>query len=212
MKPEISLVIPAYNEARRIGPSVVEFDKYLGASGRTYEIIVVDDGSSDGTYDAVQELLRPHPRVRLIRNFVHQGRGHAARTGVLASRGRLCALADASLSIPAQEFGAALKITGEGHDLVVATYAQQDSVIGRQFGFKLLRGRAARDIFKRCLIDGDRFELEALFLARRCGYSIREMPVNQALPEGLPAPHWLLITLTKMRLRLWWAMGKYKSD
>ena len=205
---QLSVVIPAYNEACRIGPSLQRVWDYLyvnyGAGG--FEIIVVDDGSSDSTVTLVEQF-RSHAReVRLIRLPHNRGKGAAVRVGMLAAIGDAILFSDADLSTPIEEVEGALKLLQEGGDVVIGSRALAESQIltrqtplreslGRLFnrliraflripfrdtqcGFKLFRREAARAVFQRARTDGFAFDVEAILLALQLGYVVREMPVR----------------------------------
>ena len=204
----LSVVIPAYNEARRIGPSLQRVWDYLcvnyGPGG--FEIIVVDDGSSDSTVTLVEEFRSHAPRVRLIRLPHNQGKGAAVRAGMMAANGEAVLFTDADLSTPIEEAEKALKLLMEGADVVIGSRALAGSqilvrqthlreLLGRLFnlllraflripyrdtqcGFKMFRREASRAIFQRAQIDGFTFDVEAILIGQRLGFAVREMPVR----------------------------------
>jgi glycosyltransferase involved in cell wall biosynthesis len=98
--PLLSIIIPCYNEAQRIGPTLVEIERHFAGSGLTYELLVVDDGSTDGTVDLVAARARLNGALRVIGTRPNRGKGHAVRTGALAARGDIVMFTDADLSIP----------------------------------------------------------------------------------------------------------------
>jgi dolichyl-phosphate beta-glucosyltransferase len=205
---ELSVVIPAYNEARRIGPSLRRVKDYLeacyGAGG--FEIIVVDDGSQDRTAAVVDQFAAGASEVSLIRLPHNRGKGAAVRAGMLAASGEAVLVSDADCSTPIEEVDGALTLLAEGTDVVIGSRAVVGSrllvrqtrlreSLGRLFnlllrtclpipyrdtqcGFKLFRREAARAVFQRAQIDGFAFDVEALLLARQLGYTVREMPVR----------------------------------
>jgi glycosyltransferase involved in cell wall biosynthesis len=99
-RPELSVVIPAFNEERRLPPSLRQIEAYLRTSNRRSELIVVDDGSTDGTAATVDQLIREGLRLHLIKHPENRGKGAAVRTGMLAATGRLVLFTDADLSTP----------------------------------------------------------------------------------------------------------------
>jgi dolichyl-phosphate beta-glucosyltransferase len=206
MPPEISVVIPAYNEERRLEPTLRETVDYFRARRRTVEVIVVDDGSRDRTAALTLQLAERTPELRLIRLAANRGKGHAVRTGIVNSTGALVLFADADGATPIGEFERLEAALGTGADVAIgsrALYADGVQVttrsyrrlIGRTFhllvraltvrgfkdtqcGFKLLRAPAAHNLFSRMRMDGFSFDVELLLMAVRHGYRVAEVPVN----------------------------------
>lgn len=174
--------------------------------GGGFEIIVVDDGSSDSTVTLVEQF-RSHAReVWLIRLPHSRGKGAAVRIGMLVAIGDAILFSDADLSTPIEEVEGTLKLLQEGGDLVIGSRALAESQIltrqtplreslGRlfnrliraflgipirdtQYGFKLFRREAARAVFQRARTNGFAFDVEALLLALQLGYVVRELPVR----------------------------------
>ncbi|MBI3846423.1 MAG: glycosyltransferase family 2 protein [Planctomycetes bacterium] len=202
----LSVVIPAYNEAQRIGPSLERVHAHLESRGKPYEVLVVNDGSLDATGDQVQRFVASHSRFRLLTFSPNHGKGWAVRTGILAAAGDPVLFADADLSTPidvVDRFEAAL---ASGHDVAIASRTHRDTVIvgwnpwyrrlsGRTFnavirmltglsvrdtqcGFKAFRRVAAQAIFRRARIDGFAFDVEALYLAKKLEYRVTELPIR----------------------------------
>lgn len=202
----LSIIVPAYNEERRLPPTIVEAVDYFDSRGIEYELVVVDDGSRDGTSEMVRRFERLTPRVRLIRVPDNHGKGHAVRTGILSARGAEMLIMDADGATPIAEFER-LKaaLTGEievvigsraifGEDTNVKTVWYR-KFMGRTFnwfvnrlavpdvkdsqcGFKLFSARAARFLFEHQTLDGWSFDVEILYLARRAEIRTAEIPVN----------------------------------
>lgn len=200
--PRLTVVIPAFNEEKRLDSTLARIREYLVERGESFEILVVDDGSTDGTAAVVQRFAGPD--CRLLRLERNSGKGTAVRTGVLASRGRWVLITDADLSAPIEELE-----TLEGHagkaDLILGSRAQVGSRIGRrqpffremmgktfnliirslglsdlrdtQCGFKLIRGEVARLLFARMTVDRFAFDIELVWLARALGYRVIEVGV-----------------------------------
>jgi len=201
---ELSVVIPAYNEAERIGPTLDRIGSYLGARGFAAEILVVDDGSTDAT----AELVAGHGArdLRLIRQGENRGKGAAVRRGVEESRGRRVLLCDADLSTPIEELVSLESRLADGADLAIGSRGLDDSAVRRhqplyrelmgktfnriirclgirgvrdtQCGFKLLDGDVARRLFAELVTDGFAFDVELIWLARRAGYRVDEVGVE----------------------------------
>lgn len=204
---DLSVIIPAYNEEQRIAPTLASVDDFLATSGLSYEIVVVDDGSRDGTVALVDEIARTRPAIRCIPTRPNRGKGHAVRVGMLGAVGAIRLMCDADGSIPAVEIPRVVNPIRMGEVDVAIGSRRADGanvavkqpfyrrawsklcnqVVQRvlvrgvrdtQCGFKAFRADAAVDIFSRCRIDGWAFDLEALALATRMGHSIREIAVT----------------------------------
>jgi glycosyltransferase involved in cell wall biosynthesis len=180
-RPLVSVVIPAYNEERRLPHTLDRVLEYLHSRDYASEIIVVDDGSSDGTARVAEDFARVHPAVRLIRND-HRGKGYTVRTGMLAAQGHIVLFSDADLSTPIQDIEKLLPWFERGFEIVIGSRegagAQRIKepfyrhVMGRVFnfivqlltvrgiedtqcGFKAFRDDAARDVFSRLRLYGE---------------------------------------------------------
>ena len=201
-KPQFSIVIPAYNEAERIGPTLEAIVSYLEPREVDYEIIVVNDGSSDSTEAFVKARARENPRIRLISYQPNRGKGYAVRMGMLDTNAEDVLLTDADLATPIADLELLQEASARELDVVVASRALRDSVIGgwrhwyrelsgkifnmivrllavphihdTQCGFKLFRNGSARKIFSVARLNGFGFDVEALFLARKLGYRTGE--------------------------------------
>ena len=197
-------MIPAYNEATRLPRTLARLAEYLGQGGRPYEILVVDDGSRDGTGARAREA--GGPLVTVLRHETNRGKGYSVRRGMLEARGRQILMTDADLSTPIEELARLLQHLDRGYDVVIASRALPGAnveirqpwyreSVGRLFnvavrllvvpglmdtqcGFKLFGAEAARAIFSACRLDGFSFDVEALFIARRRGYRVAELPVT----------------------------------
>lgn len=201
--PMLSIVVPAFNEALRLPPSLQALQAYLETLDAPAEVLVVDDGSSDDTAAVVHAWARTWPSVRLIAQ-PHRGKGAAVRAGMLEARGDYVALADADFAMPAAEFARFMPALREGCDLAIGSRevpgAQRFDepayrhLMGRVFnrlvqllllpgiedtqcGFKLFRREAAADLCQQQTIDGWGFDVELLVIARLRGYRIREIPI-----------------------------------
>jgi dolichyl-phosphate beta-glucosyltransferase len=201
----LSVVIPAYNEALRIGNTLSVIRTYLQQQPFTAEILVVDDGSQDGTAAAVQALDAALPPVRLLRNDLNRGKGFSVRQGFLHADGEYLLFSDADLSTPIEEVEKLLVALREPCDIAIGSRALSESRVevhqpryreymGRLFnlcvqalavpnihdtqcGFKCFRREAARAICARMTAERFGFDVEMLYLARHFGYRVREVPV-----------------------------------
>ena len=197
---QLSVVIPAYNEARRLPRTLAGWREFLSAQPYAWEVIVVDDGSRDDTADVAAR----EGASRVIRLQPNQGKGGAVRAGVLAAEGGVIAYVDADLNIAPANITAALAVIEDGADLVVgrrdlAEYGAAEgplrliagglvqltrrtlvlaSIRDTQCGFKVFRRALALEVFRRTLIRSFAFDIEVLFLASRRGARIVELPVG----------------------------------
>lgn len=212
--PSLSVVIPAYNEAQRLGTTLERIASYL--ESRRFpgsEIVVVDDGSTDGTAALVEAYAARDSRIRLLRNPGNRGKGYAVRNGMLDARGEWILFSDADLSSPIEEIedlleaararGAAIAIGSRALDrsMVKTHQSAARELSGRFFnflmrlitglpyqdtqcGFKLYRRDAAQAVFALQQLDGFSFDVEDLVIAKRLGIPAVETPVEWANVEG----------------------------
>jgi dolichyl-phosphate beta-glucosyltransferase len=210
----ISIVIPAYNEERRLPATLDSVLDYLRqATFSSAEVLVVDDGSRDGTALVARDFASRYPEVRLLENPGNRGKGYAVRHGMLKAKGDWILFSDADLSAPIAELDKLLAAARErGARVAIGSRALDRSLIkihqsvfrenaGRIFnlcmrlvtglplwdtqcGFKLFEAGAAREIFRRQKLDGFSFDVEALFLARKLGFRTIEVPVRWSHTEG----------------------------
>jgi dolichyl-phosphate beta-glucosyltransferase len=202
----ISIVIPAYNESARIGPTLARIAEYCGAGFERFEIIVVNDGSSDDTAAVVSDAGRKIPALRYEAYEQNRGKGYAIRFGVAMSRGDLVLISDADLSTPVEEIEKLLVFHDAGYDIIIGSRAVEGSRIqvkqpfwrvfmGKVFnrivrfliledfkdtqcGFKLFDGSSARALFSSASVDRFAYDVEILYLAREAGYRIKEVPIR----------------------------------
>jgi glycosyltransferase involved in cell wall biosynthesis len=211
MAPMVSIVIPAFNEAARIGSTISRIQEFLGEFPFPHELIIVDDGSADDTAKIVEQSRAPG--LRLLHNDANHGKGHAVRQGVLASRGDYVLFTDADLSAPIEELVKLLDVAlKENADVVIGSRAVDRSMIAKrqsllresggivfnlvvrmllglrlqdtQCGFKLFKRDRMENIFKKQTIPGFGFDPELLFLAAKSNLKIREVPVRWSHAEG----------------------------
>jgi len=212
--PALSVVIPAYHEANRLGICLSAWRHWLAQSEagrwRPAELIVVDDGSRDATADFARQFDASPASVRVLVNESNRGKGASVRRGMQQSRGRIVLLCDADLNVPAGELPRLTEALDEGFDVAIGsrliTRANVKQPALRRFTswlFYVLRGRlllpdihdtqcgfkaftetAARTIFAKQTLDGYGFDLEILAIARKHGYTIKEVPVQWIARDG----------------------------
>jgi dolichyl-phosphate beta-glucosyltransferase len=211
-RPGWSVIIPAYNEAARLPSYLKETQAYFEGRDESYEVIVVDDGSEDGTADRVREVAAGRPGVTVHALGRNRGKGHAVRAGMALAAGRLRLMADADGATPIAELARLEAAIGAGADIAVGSRVLRDrsvtrqvrlhrklsghvfnflvrrlgiaSVVDTQCGFKLFRAAAAEAIFPHVATDGFGFDVELLMLAERRGFRIAEVPINWADQPG----------------------------
>ncbi len=210
----LSIVIPAYNEEQRLPSTLDQVFRWLDQSPfRDAEVLIVDDGSSDGTAKLVEGRALSEPRLRLLRNPGNRGKGYAVRNGMLSARGEWVLMTDADLSAPIEElpklFNAA---QANGALIAIGSRALDRSLIGvhqsqwrelsgilfnrimrvitglpfsdTQCGFKLYHRNAAQRVFPLQRLDGFSFDVEDLFIARTLRFPALEVPVRWDNVEG----------------------------
>lgn len=198
-----SLVVPTYNEQARIGDSLQKAQDFLGAQPYDWEILVVDDGSTDGTVALVGESF---PDVRLVTYRPNRGKGYAVKTGMLAARGDFRVFYDADASTPIEEVEKLWPLFEAGADIVIGSRSLPESdvavrqhllretmgrtfnlvlkaVLGETFidtqcGFKAFTAAAASVLFARQHLAGFSFDAELLYIARKHSLRIEEIPVR----------------------------------
>lgn len=213
MTPDLSVIIPAYNEAKRFGPHLKSVLKYLNKNYPSFELIIVDDGSNDIT----AEIVRREKIVKLISYAPNRGKGYAIRAGVAIARGKLVLFMDADLSTPLTEIPKIIKVLGD-NDIVIGSRGNGDNVkknaplfrrlasfvfdqikffmVGlrrfkdTQCGFKIFKGDIAQKLFSQAKIDRYMFDVEILYLAEKSGLRIVELPVTWADVPGSHVRFW----------------------
>ena len=211
--PHLSVIIPAYNEAKRISRTLDTLQKYLHDTGWRAEVIVVNDGSSDETVAVVESYRSQWTILRLIDNGGNRGKGFSVRSGALAAQGDIILFTDADLSAPITEAPKVIDpiVSGEC-DVTFGSRAVDRSLIGvhqspfretsgrifnlfvqaltglpfkdTQCGFKAFRRAAVSQVFGRQTIMGFGFDPEILYLAKKRGLRLREIPVRWDHVEG----------------------------
>ncbi len=204
--PKVSLIIPAYNEEKRLPRSLEEIYQYLEQQSYSYELIVIDDGSTDHSVRVVQEMFAAFGSGTVLQNGRNRGKGYSVRQGVLRSRGDYVLFSDADLSTPIQEVEKLFGSLRQGYDIAIGSRGLRESDVQRhqpwyregmgkifnriarslfltgfsdtQCGFKCFRGEVARALFRQQRIDHFSFDVEVLFLAARHNYRVKEVPVQ----------------------------------
>ena len=239
-RPFLSVVIPAYNEEARIADTLREVVSYLGAQAYTWEVLVVDDGSSDATASLVKRASEECSDVHLV-SVPHGGKGWAVNHGMLWASGEYRFLCDADLSMPVEQVSRFLPPQADHFDIAIGSREASGSrrigepyrrhLMGRvynllvqllampglsdtQCGFKCFRRQAAQEIFPMQRLYGFAFDVEILFLARKRRLRIREVPIDwyyHAESKVKPLKDSLAMSMDILRLRWCHLRGKYKS-
>ena len=203
-KPFLSVIVPAYNEERRIGPTLEKLVGYLTSRPFQWEVLVVDNGSDDATATVVEAWASEVPQVRL-ESLPTAGKGLAVRHGMLRTTGEYRFMCDADMSMPVEHLDDFLDRVAEGHDIVIGSRQTEGArrfgeplirhLMGRVFnrvvrlvavggfedtqcGFKMFRGEVADEVFPKQRATGFGFDVEVLFIAKQRGASILEMPID----------------------------------
>jgi dolichyl-phosphate beta-glucosyltransferase len=202
----LSVVIPAYNEEKRLPKTLKEIDRYLSKQLYDYEILVVNDGSTDKTTQIVENLKSEIPNLKLIDNKINQGKGAVVKQGMLEAKGDFRIFTDADNSTPIEEIEKMWPYFKEGYDIVIGSRDLKGAILDppqpiwrrilgeifgfltnlivgtwgisdTQCGFKCFTKKAAEDIFPRCKISRFAFDPEILIIAKKLGYKIKEIPI-----------------------------------
>jgi dolichyl-phosphate beta-glucosyltransferase len=202
---KLSVVVPAFNEARRILPSLDRIFSYLDAQGLEYEVLVVDDGSGDATVSVVQERFGSRPQLRIDSYRPNRGKGYAVRRGALQAKGEWVLVTDADLSTPIEEFPKLAHALERGFDLAIGSRALPGSQVHRrqsllrdragklfnrwvrwatglpfadtQCGFKLFVRERLAPVWETLVVDRFAFDVELLAVALALGRRVAEVPV-----------------------------------
>jgi len=201
----LSLVIPSYNESSVLSSNLSKIIEYFIQKKYSFEIIVVNDGSSDFTAELVRSITVDNPSVKLINNKQNMGKGFSVKSGILSAQGEYILFSDADLSTPIQELSKLLPYFERGFDVVVGSRALKDSnivlkqaalrqVMGKVFnylvrflgladisdtqcGFKCFKRAPAQRIFSLQKLNGFCFDVEVLSIAKKLSYKIKDVPV-----------------------------------
>jgi len=202
----LSIIIPAYNEEKRIGPTLSRIYGFLKTKNYEYEVIFIDDGSNDRTIsEAKDSELSKADKLKIVKNGMNKGKGFSVKKGILSSAGEHLLFSDADLSTPIEEADKLFNYMEKGYDIVIGSRSIAGSDVkihqpfyrekmGRIFnflvnsllmsgfndtqcGFKLFKGDIARQIGKELTINGFCFDVEMLYLAKKKGYRIAEVGI-----------------------------------
>jgi len=205
-QPDLSLIIPAYNEAQRLRPSLEKILAYLRACDFRAEVVIVDDGSSDGTGELAREVLEGQTAYRILRHEPNRGKALSVKRGLLEGHGRYLLFSDADLSTPIEEADKLLAELRAGADVAIASRQLPGSKLavhqpwyreigGRAFGklnqlvllpgipdsqcgFKAFTREAAHRILEHQKLTGWAFDAELLYIARKLGLKVAQVPVT----------------------------------
>lgn len=206
-QPYLSIIVPAYNEAERIPQTLVDMDKRLSSVDYSYEILVVNDGSTDGTATVVKNMTKMVKNLKLIDLRDNVGKGGAVKQGMLLASGRVRIFTDADNSTSIDQFEKMMPYFKEGAGVVIGSRAVKGAVLDpaepwfrqlpgkagnlifqavlglwgiwdTQCGFKAYTDEAAEKIFIQSKTGGWGFDVETLVLAKKMGFTIREIPVH----------------------------------
>ncbi len=207
-----SIVIPAYNEEKRLPGFLKDVQEYMDSKKEKFEVIIVDDGSKDATVATVEGFTSKDPRIRIARQIPNQGKGAAVRRGILEARGEFILFADADGATPISELEKFLPLAAKGHEILIGSRKAGSESVERsrnsarammgmvfykivnffavpgirdtQCGFKMFRHDVAAKLFSKSSEKGWAFDVEILYLAQLYGYAIVEVPVNWHEVEG----------------------------
>lgn len=199
----LSVIIPAYNEESRLPDTLEQVFRFLERQNFSSEVIVVENGSADRTYEIAQSFAKEHDNLRVFQTG--RGKGAAVKRGMREARGEYRFMCDADLSMPVEEISKFIPPALTDFDIAIASREAEGSVRynepryrhfgGRginyiiqlfalpglndtQCGFKCFRADAANDLFALQTLSGWSFDIEVLFIARRRGYRVREIPID----------------------------------
>ena len=237
----LSVIIPAYNEEKRLPKTLKAVLEYLSRQKYSWEVAVVDDGSSDGTADLVRAAAVSEPRVSLLQYGANRGKGYAVRWGMSHTTGEYRVFMDADNSTTIDHVAYFMPYFAMGFDAVIGSrdvpgadiavhqrwwkeklgdlgnlwiqFWAVPGIVDTQAGFKIFSGKAADDVFPRLTIDRFGFDVEALAVARALGYKIAERPIRWVNDsESKVSPKaYLDVLLEVVRVKLNLWRGIYKN-
>ena len=205
--PFLSVILPAYNEEKRLELALAALHEYFTSQPYAVELFVVDDGSSDKTSEVALEFVGSVPDLKVLRNECNRGKGYSIRRGMAEAKGSVIGFMDADYKTPIEEIEKILPWLENGYDVVIGSRGLQQSkvevpqpfyrrwgsrlfgaimhalvglpdIVDTQCGFKFFTRKAALDVFSRQKVDGYMFDIETLCLAQRLGYRVKEVPIR----------------------------------
>ncbi len=224
---EISVIIPAYNEEKVIRSSIKSIISYMNENFKSYEIIVVDDGSTDKTPEILREFSG---EIRVLTNTKNMGKGYCVKKGVMYAKGDKIVFTDADMAYPQKYIKEFSKVL-DSADMVIGKRDSQKNAYpfyrrvmssalsyanklifsnipsDTQCGIKGFRRATAKSVFDRCTINGFAFDIEIICIANELGKSIREFPVEMSVYEKskvnpITEPYKILSDIAKIKLNL----------
>ncbi|MFW6233692.1 MAG: dolichyl-phosphate beta-glucosyltransferase [Nanoarchaeota archaeon] len=209
---EISIIIPAYNEEKRIEPTIIKILKYIKPKFNKFELLIIDDGSKDKTIDIISKYQKENNEIKILKNIKNKGKGYSVKKGILDSKYDLVLFSDSDLATPIEELEKLKKQIDKGFDIAIASrnlntsnivvkqplyrqilgnlfpyFVQIIAVSGikdTQCGFKMYKNNVAKEIAKRQTLERFSFDVEQLFIAKKMKYKIAEVGVTWIDKEG----------------------------
>lgn len=241
VKPYLSVIIPAYNETKRLPLTLIDIDKHLKKADFSYEIIVVNDGSKDATAEIVERFSHLIENLKLI-NQKNTGKGGAVKKGMLEAKGEIRLFMDADNSTSIDQFNKMMPYFNEGYSVVIASrdiegsqlippqpwYKRMVGNMGNIFiqilllpgmwdtqcGFKAFTEEATKKIFPLIKINRWGFDVEILALAKKMGYKVKEIPVvwiNNPF-STVKTSAYLQVLWEVVKIRYWLITNKYNLN
>lgn len=238
-KPYLSVIIPAYNEAKRLPLTLIDIDKHLKGAGFSYEIIIVNDGSKDATLEIAKRFSHLIKNLKII-DQKNTGKGGAVKRGMMEAKGKIRLFTDADNSTSIDQFNKMIPYLNEGYDIIIGSRDIKGArlipsqpwhkriagnlgnlfiqtlllrgVWDTQCGFKAFTEEAAEKIFPLIKINHWGFDVEILALSKKMGYKIKEIPViwiNNPFSH-VSAMAYLQVLLEVIKIRWWLTTNKYK--
>jgi len=241
-KPYLSVIIPAYNEAKRLPLTLIDINRHLRSADYSYEIIVVDNNSTDATAELVERFSHLIKNLKLIKKINNRGKGIAVKTGMLEAKGEIRLFTDADNSTSIDQFNKMIPYFKEGYDVVIGSrdvpgaklipaqpwYKRLGGNFGNlviqllllpgmwdtQCGFKAFTESAAEKIFPLIKIERWGFDVEVLSLAKKFGYKIKEIPVVWVNDpfSGVKFTTYFQFLIEVLKIKWWIMINKYKYD